>query len=71
MEIVRIDINKDFLQTLVDSDVIKTSDFEVIKVSVNDFPYDKYPEWIEQKKISNSEYQKLKELEFKLRHQKK
>ena len=67
MEIVRIDINKELLQVLLDSSAITTDDFKVVKVEVPDFPYSDHPEWEEQYKLSAKEYRKLKELEYQLR----
>jgi hypothetical protein len=52
---------------LIDSDVLTLSDFNVITIDEPNFDYSIYPLWVEQKKLSNEVYRKLKEIEFKIR----
>lgn len=68
MEFVTLVISKELLQTLVDSDAITTDQFKVKYVDQEGVNYSVHPEWLAQSKKSNKEYQKLKEIEFNIRH---
>ncbi len=68
MEICRIEISKDKLQLLVDSDAISTNDFRLIGVNQISDIYENNEAWKSQKAKSDKEYKKLKEIEFKLIH---
>lgn len=68
MEIVTIEISKDLLQLLVDSEALTTDDFRVKLVDVKDFDYSENPMWVAQKKKSDEEFKKLKQMEFKIRN---
>lgn len=71
MEIVKIKISKELLQILVDSDAIKTEDFELVSVDVVGYDYSNNEAWKIQRDKSNKEYKKLKKLEYEIRNQNK
>jgi hypothetical protein len=64
----RIEISKDKLQLLVDSDAISTTEFRLIGVNQISDIYENNEAWKSQKAKSDKEYKKLKEIEFKLIH---
>lgn len=68
MEIVTIKISKDILQSLVDSDAISSTDFEVKSSDIKDdfFIDDQHYEAL--KKASIKAYKSLKEYEFNKRN---
>lgn len=68
MELITIEISKDLLQLLVDSDVITTKDFRVKLVDVKDFDYSDNPLWKSLKEKSDKAYKELKIAEFKIRN---
>lgn len=68
MEICKIKISKDLLQLLVDSDILKTSDFQVIAVDEKDFDYSDNPVWKALKEKSDKAFKELKIAEFKIRN---
>ena len=68
MEICTINISKVLLQVLVDSEAIKTDDFTVKYVDDNSFDYSANEAWKAQKKKSDKEFKKLKEIEFNIRN---
>jgi hypothetical protein len=68
MELCRIEISKDKLQLLVDSDAISTTEFRLIGVNQISDIYENNEAWKYQKAKSDKEYKKLKEIEFKLIH---
>ena len=68
MEIAKIEIATETLQSLVDCGVISTNDFKVIAVDENSYDYTKNELWLTQKKVADKEYKKLKEIEFNIRH---
>lgn len=68
MELVRLEISKDKLQELIDSDVINFNEIKVIGVNEVTDVYKDNPIWLAQKQKSDKEYKKLKEIEFKLIH---
>lgn len=68
MEICKIKISKDLIQLLVDNEIIRTDDFELIGVDENAFDYSANEIWKAQKSKSDKEFKKLKEVEFKIRN---
>lgn len=68
MELVRLEISKDKLQELIDSDVLTFNEIKVIGVNEVTDIYKDNPIWLAQKQKSDKEYKKLKEIEFKLIH---
>jgi hypothetical protein len=68
MELCKIEIPKELLQFLIDSDVIKFSDIKLIAVNDNTDSFKDNEVWKAQKLKSDKEYKKLKEIEFKLIH---
>ena len=68
MELVRLEISKDKLQELIDSDVLTFNEIKVIGVNEVTDVYKDNPIWLAQKQKSDKEYKKLKEIEFKLIH---
>jgi hypothetical protein len=68
MEIVKISIEKDTLQMLVDSSAITTDEFTVIGVDEKDYDYSDNPLWIALKEKSNKAFKDLKTAEFKIRN---
>lgn len=68
MEIVTIEISKELLQLLVDSDAISTKDFRVKYVDVKDFDYSGNPIWGKLKEKSDKAFKELKVCEFKIRN---
>lgn len=68
MEIVKIELSKDKLQLLVDSDAINTTEFRLIGVNEVSEIYQSNEAWKAQKQKSDKEYKRLKEIEFKLIH---
>lgn len=68
MELVRLEISKDKLQELIDSDVLTFDEIKVIGVNEVTDVYKDNPIWLAQKQKSDKEYKKLKEIEFKLIH---
>lgn len=67
-EIVTIEIKKELLQLLVDSDAIKVCDFKIKKVDVNEFDYSNSVLWKTAKLKSDKAYKELKEIEFNIRN---
>ena len=68
MEIVKLEISKDLLQTLVDSDAISTNDFKLIAVNEKDFDYTGNPIWVKAKEDSDKAYKLLKKIEWEIRN---
>jgi hypothetical protein len=68
MELCRIEMLKDKLQLLVDSDALTPEDFRLIGVNEVTDIYKSNEAWKSQKAKSDKEYKKLKEIEFKLIH---
>jgi hypothetical protein len=68
MEICKIQISKEVLQILVDSNAITTDDFTVIGVNEDLFDYTTSELWKTAKEKSDKAYRQLKEIEFKIRH---
>lgn len=68
MEIVKLEISKDILQTLVDSDAISTNDFKLIAVNEKDFDYTGNPIWLKAKEDSDKAYKLLKKIEWEIRN---
>jgi hypothetical protein len=68
MELCRIEMLKDKLQLLVDSDALTPGDFRLIGVNEVTDIYKSNEAWKSQKAKSDKEYKKLKEIEFKLIH---
>lgn len=68
MELVRLEISKDKLQELIDSDVLTFNEIKVIGVNEVTDVFKDNPIWLAQKQKSDKEYKKLKEIEFKLIH---
>ena len=68
MELCRIEMLKDKLQLLVDSDALTPEDFRLIGVNEVTDIYKSNEAWKSQKANSDKEYKKLKEIEFKLIH---
>ena len=64
-EVVTIKLTKADLQTVHDLGL----DYEVVKVEVPNFDYSDSLEWERQDAICKSEYRKLKQLEFEIRHE--
>lgn len=67
-EIATIKINKEKLLQLVEARILMPDQFEVISIDVPDWEYERNEAWVEQKKIANKAYKKLKEIEFLIRH---
>ena len=68
MEICKINISKELLQILVDSNAITTEDFTLVGVNEDSFDYTVSEAWKAAKEKSDKSYRLLKEIEFKLRH---
>lgn len=68
MEIVKLEISKDILQILVDSDAISTNDFKLIAVNEKDFDYTGNPIWVKAKEDSDKAYKLLKKIEWEIRN---
>jgi len=68
MEIVKISIPKETLQMLVDSEALKTSDFQLIGCDEDSYDYTDNPLWVAAKEKSNKAYKQLKQIEFDIRH---
>ena len=67
-EICKIQISKELLQMLVDSNAITTSDFSVVGVNEDSFDYSVSEAWKACKEKSDKAYRQLKATEFKIRH---
>ena len=67
METVKLKISKDKLQLLVDSDAITFDDIELVSTDEDDYDYSSSELWQLQRKKSNKEYKKLKQIEFDIR----
>jgi len=64
-ETCTIEIDKKLLEEL--SDILKCGiHYEIKTVEIKDFDYSRYPQWMEQKKISSKSYRKLKEIEYRI-----
>ena len=68
MEIVKISIEKDTLQMLVDSSAITTDEFTVIGVDEKDYDYSDNPVWISAKEKSNKAYIELQKVQWAIRN---
>ena len=68
-EIMTVEIERERFEHLCMTQGLKSGiDYKIKKVEVPEFPYKDNEKWKAQKKISNAEYKKLKEIEFELRH---
>ena len=70
MEIVQVEMERQRFEQLCTSNGLENEkDFKLKKVSVPDYPYEKHERWIKQKKIADTEYRKLKNIEYELRNE--
>lgn len=70
-EVCRIEIGKQTLQMLTDSDAITFADFKLLIVDVKDFDYSDDLAWKAAKAKSDKAYKELKTIEYNIRHKTK
>lgn len=68
METCRIEISKELLQILLDSEAITPNDYKLLLVDVSDYDYSTSDVWKAAKAVSDKRYKELKRIEFNIRH---